>query len=85
MEPARLYESPFTDICPTGPDRIFTAVQLDTLIGILEGVKAAAGSMSVTMRVSPLLADEKCESEQSVKRLRIGTRVGALTIRLKAG
>ena len=45
MEPARLYESPFTDICPTGPDSIFTSVQLDALIGILEGVTAAAGAM----------------------------------------
>ena len=43
MEPARLYESPFTDICPTGPDSIFTSVQLDALIGIIEGVTAAAG------------------------------------------
>lgn len=44
MEPARLYESPFTDICPTRPDGIFTSVQLDALIGIIEGGTSAAGA-----------------------------------------
>jgi type I restriction enzyme R subunit len=42
MDAALLYESPFTDITPTGPDSLFTAVQVDELIAILKSVTAAA-------------------------------------------
>ncbi|MGH7593815.1 MAG: type I restriction-modification enzyme R subunit C-terminal domain-containing protein [Gemmatimonadales bacterium] len=42
MEPARLYESPFTDLTPHGPDGLFTPAQLDELIGVLDAVRATA-------------------------------------------
>lgn len=42
VDPALLYESPFTDITPRGPDGIFTAAQLDELLAVLDQVKASA-------------------------------------------
>lgn len=42
MEPARLYESPFTDLCPHGPDGLFQPGEMDDLIRILEAVRATA-------------------------------------------
>ena len=42
MEPGRLYESPFTDLSPRGPDALFTSDQLDELIRSLDVVRAAA-------------------------------------------
>lgn len=42
MDPARLYESPFTDLSPSGPDDLFSAAQLDRLISTLENVKKSA-------------------------------------------
>lgn len=39
MEPARLYESPFTDIAPYG---LFKAVEIDELIEFLDAVRATA-------------------------------------------
>ena len=42
MDPARLYESPFTDLSPRGPDDLFSAAQLDRLIATLEDVKKTA-------------------------------------------
>jgi len=37
-----LYESPFTDLTSQGPDGLFTSVQVDELIGVLEQIKATA-------------------------------------------
>jgi type I restriction enzyme R subunit len=37
-----LYESPFTDIAPQGPDEIFTLSQMDELVAALDQVRAAA-------------------------------------------
>ena len=42
MEASRLYESPFTDITPQGPEGLFTSAQVDELITILDGVRATA-------------------------------------------
>ncbi len=42
MEPALLYESPFTDVTPQGPDGLFSSAQVDELIAVLEKVKARA-------------------------------------------
>lgn len=42
MEVARLYESPFTDHAPQGPDMLFTDPQVDDLIGILADVRRTA-------------------------------------------
>jgi type I restriction enzyme R subunit len=42
MELGRLYESPFTDLSPRGPDGLFTSDQLDELMRSLEVVRSAA-------------------------------------------
>ncbi len=42
VEPERLYESPFTDLSPQGPDSLFSSEQLDRLIHALESVRATA-------------------------------------------
>jgi type I restriction enzyme R subunit len=42
MDAALLYESPFTDITPKGPDGIFTSAQVDELIAALEQITATA-------------------------------------------
>lgn len=42
MEPARLYESPYTDHAPTGPEAVFAEDEVDDIVGILNTVKANA-------------------------------------------
>ncbi|MBW4626292.1 MAG: DEAD/DEAH box helicase family protein [Brasilonema octagenarum HA4186-MV1] len=42
MDAALLYESPFTDITPQGPDGLFTSSQVDELVCLLEEVHARA-------------------------------------------
>jgi type I restriction enzyme R subunit len=42
VEPGRLYESPFTDLTPRGPDGLFSKVDLDELMRALEAVRATA-------------------------------------------
>src|SRR5439155_24189322 len=42
LVPAALYESPFTDISPTGPDAIFKFDQVEKLFGALEGITTSA-------------------------------------------
>lgn len=42
MEPARLYESPFTDLSPQGPDGLFASEEIDQLIAVLDAVAATA-------------------------------------------
>ena len=42
MEPARLYESPFTDLTPQGPDALFKATEVDDLLQVLHHVRATA-------------------------------------------
>jgi type I restriction enzyme R subunit len=47
-----LYESPFTDLTPQGPDGLFTSAQMDELIAALEQITATAlaspGSQQIT-------------------------------------
>lgn len=42
VAPDRLYESPFTDLTPRGPEELFTASELDELIRALAAVREAA-------------------------------------------
>ena len=42
MEARRLYEAPFTDYAPTGPDFLFQDEDVDRMIVILDGVRAHA-------------------------------------------
>ena len=42
MNAILLYESPFTDITPQGPDGLFTSSQVDELVSLLEEVHARA-------------------------------------------
>jgi type I restriction enzyme R subunit len=42
VEPARLYESPFTDLTPQGPDALFKAVDVDDILQVLHRVRASA-------------------------------------------
>lgn len=42
--PAALYESPFTDLSPTGPDAIFAFDEVEKLIGALESVTNSAAA-----------------------------------------
>jgi type I restriction enzyme R subunit len=42
MDAALLYESPFTDITPQGPDGLFTSAQVDELVLLLDEVYARA-------------------------------------------
>lgn len=42
MEPGRLFESPFTDDAPTGPDQLFCEADVDEIVRILRKVRATA-------------------------------------------
>ncbi len=42
MDASLLYESPFTDLTPQGPDGLFTSAQVDELMAVLHGVRATA-------------------------------------------
>jgi type I restriction enzyme R subunit len=42
MGAAALYESPFVDVAPTGPDGLFTPAQVDDLMAVLGQVRARA-------------------------------------------
>jgi type I restriction enzyme R subunit len=38
----RLYESPYTDSAPHGPDTVFADADVETIVGILHTVRANA-------------------------------------------
>lgn len=42
MEPGLLYESPFVDVAPRGPNDLFDQAALSELFGLLEQVRASA-------------------------------------------
>ena len=42
MEAARLYESPFTDLTPHGPEGLFNTSAVDELIAVLDVVRRTA-------------------------------------------
>lgn len=42
MEAALLYESPFVDMAPQGPDSLFTSAQVDELVAVLAGIRGTA-------------------------------------------
>lgn len=42
VEPARLYESPYIDHAPTGPDTVFPEADVDNIVQILNTVRANA-------------------------------------------
>src|SRR5205823_5853792 len=42
MAAAMLYESPFTDLTPRGPDGLFSSGQVDEIVKVLETVRATA-------------------------------------------
>jgi len=42
MKPELLYESPFTDLTPQGPDGLFAAGQVDELVALLNDVRDRA-------------------------------------------
>jgi type I restriction enzyme R subunit len=44
MNAAQLYEAPFTDVTPKGPDEIFTSDQVEDLIRILDSVRVSASA-----------------------------------------
>ena len=44
MDPGRLYESPFTDINPQGPEGVFTSEQVDDLIVLLQEIRERAAA-----------------------------------------
>ena len=42
MEPGRLFESPYTDHAPTGPDALFSEVDVDAIVTVLSRVEKTA-------------------------------------------
>jgi type I restriction enzyme R subunit len=44
MDPGRLYESPFTDINPQGPEGVFTSEQVDDLVSLLQEMRERAAA-----------------------------------------
>jgi type I restriction enzyme R subunit len=44
VDPAVLYEPPFTDVAPRGPDGLFTSHEVDTLVRLLRDIQATAAA-----------------------------------------
>ena len=44
MEPKMLYESPFTDKNPRGPEGVFSSLQVDQLVAVLTDIRQRAAA-----------------------------------------
>ena len=44
MDPKRLWESPFTDKSPRGPEGVFSSVQVDQLVAVLTEIRERAAA-----------------------------------------
>ncbi len=44
MDPRRLYESPFTDVNPKGPEGLFSSAQVDQLVAVLAKIRERAAA-----------------------------------------
>ena len=44
MDARRLYESPFTDLTPHGPEGLFSQASVDQLIGVLDDIRRTAAA-----------------------------------------
>jgi type I restriction enzyme R subunit len=55
IEPRRLYESPFTDLSPKGPDALFESTDVDRLLDVVADVRDYA--MLAAARVGPRRAE----------------------------
>ena len=44
VEPARFYESPFTDLSPQGPEALFAEADIARMVEILDQVRAGAAT-----------------------------------------
>jgi type I restriction enzyme R subunit len=42
MDAARLYESPFTDISPQGPEAVFPVAKVNDMVSLLDGIRERA-------------------------------------------
>jgi len=42
MDPAQLYEAPFTQLAPTGPEALFDEADVDALVAAMATVRANA-------------------------------------------
>jgi len=44
MEPDRLYESPFTDMSPQGPEGVFSSAKVDQMVQVLIEIRQRAAA-----------------------------------------